>query len=220
MRDAHATAEKVRDYVNRQMFPVSIPMVAERLHVNHASATNTASRQIALGLWRRAADGRVMGVNCHLPLDWTDDVTHHMDPGLLEACLDERVLIDAWRTGVWLATDEIHVLTGVPLNTVHMAFNRAQLPCRMILGKCRALYEDVIAWELGRKFTTMAAPSRPAPTHEHHFAGRLSGSLESVLGASNAGGAGDLSGSTGKPVRTTKESVTEVNAVKGMGSDA
>ena len=60
-----------------------------------------------------------------------------------------------------------------------------------------------------------SAPSRPAPTHEHHFAGRLSGSLESVLGASNAGGAGDLSGSTGKPFRTPKEHVSDGNDVKG-----
>ena len=95
-----------------------------------------------------------MGVNCHLPLDWTDDVTHHMDPGLLEACLAERVLIDAWRMGVWLATEDVHVLTEIPSNTVHMAFNHGKIPCRMILGKWRALYEDVIAWAHERKFTT------------------------------------------------------------------
>ena len=154
MRGADATSEKVRDYVNMQVFPVSVPLVAERLHVNHGKATDVASKQIALGLWRRAMDGRVMGVNCHLPLDWTEDVTQHMDHGLLEACLAERVLIDAWRTGVWLATDDIHVLTGVPSNTVHMAFNHGKLPCRMILGKWRALYEDVIAWAQKRKFTT------------------------------------------------------------------
>lgn len=159
MRGADATSEKVRDYVNMQAFPVSVPMVAERLHVNHGKATDVASKQIALGLWRRAMDGRVMGVNCHLPLDWTEDINHHMDPGLLDACLAERTLIDAWRTGVWLATDDIHVLTGVPSNTVHMAFNHGKLPCRMILGKWRALYEDVIAWAHERKFTTKKGDS-------------------------------------------------------------
>lgn len=112
------------------------------------------AEQIALGLWRRAADGRVMGVNCHLPLDWTEDINHHMDPGLLDACLAERTLIDAWRTGVWLATDDVHVLTGAPPVMVKRAFDSGRLPYRMILGNRSALYRDVIAWEQERKFTT------------------------------------------------------------------
>ena len=65
-----------------------------------------------------------------------------------------------------------------------------------------------------RGFVIEAAPRRARLPAGHHFAGRLSGSLESVLGASNACGAGDLSSSIGKPVRTPKESVSDGDAVK------
>ena len=87
MRDPNGNAAKVIDYVNRQAFPVSIPMVADHLGISHTIATDTATRQVTLGAWRRTEDGRVMGVNCRLPLDWTEDINHHMDPSLLETCM-------------------------------------------------------------------------------------------------------------------------------------
>ena len=146
MRDHDETASKVIDYVDRQAFPVSVPMVAERLHVNHGKATDVASKQIALGLWRRAEDGRVMGVNCQLPPDWTDDITNHMDPSLLEKCMSERELIDTWRTGAWMATADIHELTGIQSDKIKNAFARGRLPYRMILDKRHATYADVLAW--------------------------------------------------------------------------
>lgn len=149
MRDHDKTAAKVIDYVNRQAFPVSVPMVAERLHVNHGKATDVASKQIALGLWRRADDGRVMGVNCHLPLDWAEDVNHHMDPSLLEKCMSERDLIDIWRMGAWLATSDIHELTGISSDKIKNAFARGRLPYRMILDKRHATYPDMLAWAHG-----------------------------------------------------------------------
>lgn len=149
MRDPDETAAKVRDYVNRQTFPVSIPEVADHLGVSHASATNTASHQVTLGVWRRAEDGRVMGVNCRLPLDWTEDVNHHMDPSLLEKCMSERDIIDVWRSGEWLATADIHELTGIPSDRIKNAFARGRLPYRMILDKRHATYTDVITWAHG-----------------------------------------------------------------------
>ena len=146
MRDHNETASKIRDYVNRQTFPVSIPAVAEHLGVSHDSATNTASYQITLGAWRRAEDGRVMGANCRLPLDWTEDINHHMDPSLLETCMSQHDLIDIWRTGVWLSTAEIHELTGIPSDKIKNAFNRGKLQYKMILGSRHATYESVLAW--------------------------------------------------------------------------
>lgn len=146
MRDHDETASKVIDYVDRQAFPVSVPMVAERLHVNHGKATDVASKQIALGLWRRADDGRVMGVNCHLPPDWTDDITNHMDTSLLEKCMSKRDLIDIWRSGAWMSTAGIHELTGIPSDRIKNAFARGRLPYRMILDKRHATYADVLAW--------------------------------------------------------------------------
>ena len=146
MRDHDDTAAKVIGYVDRQAFPVSVPMVAERLHINHGKATDVASKQIALGLWRRADDGRVMGINCHLHIDWTDDITNHMDAGLLDICMSKRDLIDIWRSGAWLATADIHELTGIPSDRIKNAFSRGRLPYRMILDKRHATYADVLAW--------------------------------------------------------------------------
>ena len=146
MRDPDGNASKIRDYVNMQEFPVSIPMVADHLGISHTMATNTASHQVTLGAWRRAEDGRVMGVNCHLPIDWTEDIAPHMDHSLLEACMSEHEMIDTWRTGAWLSTADIHELTGIPSDRIKNAFARGRLPYRMILDKRHATYPDVLAW--------------------------------------------------------------------------
>lgn len=149
MRDPDDNASKIRDYVNRQIFPVSIPAVADHLGIRRATATSVASYQIALGVWRRAEDGRVMGVNCRLPLDWTEDVDNHMDPSLLKKCMSEREAIDIWRTGAWLSTTDIHELTGIPSRSIQVAFDCGKLPYRKILGRRHATYYDVRAWAYG-----------------------------------------------------------------------
>ena len=95
---------------------------------------------------RRAEDGRVMGANCRLPLDWTEDVNHHMDPSILKKCMINHDLIDVWRSGVWLSTAEIHELTGIPSDKIKNAFNRGKLQYKMILGRRYATYADVLAW--------------------------------------------------------------------------
>ena len=87
-----------------------------------------------------------MGANCRLPLDWTEDINHHMDHSLLETCMSQHNLIDVWRTGVWLSTAEIHELTGIPSDKIKNAFNRGKLKYKMILGSRHATYADVLAW--------------------------------------------------------------------------
>lgn len=137
--------ERVVTMLGASSIPLATASIARMSGMSTRTAYAILRTLLDKGMVRRSDNGLWMGANCYLPADWTSVRDDHMDPDLLEECMDDR-WIPVLREGLWLGVDAIHNIAHVSVIRVCNDIDSGRLPHATVMGRRMCRYRDVLEW--------------------------------------------------------------------------